>query len=643
MVSLYLKASTPFQLTDYVTFPNGQCRVDSVHGCQIKLVTFPNQVCRRTRQLLPGKIYRIPIPPPLGYELWVTTQSSFAQAVINHQTMTFYTLPEQWIQVPQVHENQNIGHTWTWNQPTPGAILLPNLNNDPRLYLPLKFPHFVTTSKHPSRQRVSQEMSYYLGPDMTMHFYLENLLPVSVYDRQGHVVLGHNLTTGHYSPLSPPLTMTATYFLSCNELISRHTQPIIRISIGLFRGQQLLLSDHLICHLAPLIFPPVTQPINMIYLSEMLGVHGNQTFLRNVIRICRHERLPYTIIRDPRISSYHRWLQDIMKFASVTDGHTTQQVILKGPNYSREQDVSYLRSYFATIPQYDLIFEGLNNLDGFGNVQVSPPIRPDYPLGRIIYGVSHAGAQKNLSYHLSDLLESQQVQSPIQIETSWLLVGHVDEVVAFVPDDSQVGFRMLIVSPRKFYQLLDQLDPQTICFKGRHNHYLFDTLSSEVTSRFSPEIKNTCIYRSQLKVKDLLNWKELREDNQNYQIKLDVIRHTLTTQLRLKPSQVFEIPICYWPRSIATRAKAVFPNLINHLYGNGVLIAPKPYGPKVGKVDIFEDSFQQAIPSQIHVYFVSDWDHYYLLDGDIHCGTNVMRAQMSHPWWMMQPPGAYNV
>jgi protein-arginine deiminase len=53
-----------------------------------------------------------------------------------------------------------------------------------------------------------------------------------------------------------------------------------------------------------------------------------------------------------------------------------------------------------------------------------------------------------------DLLESQMSQSPLILETGWLLIGHVDEFLQFLPYDYQHGFTIAIADTRSGLKML---------------------------------------------------------------------------------------------------------------------------------------------------------------------------------------------
>ena len=111
-----------------------------------------------------------------------------------------------------------------------------------------------------------------------------------------------------------------------------------------------------------------------------------------------------------------------------------------------------------------------NSLDSFGNLEVSPPVTVrgrNYPLGRILVGgrrdgdLSHSARQ--MMAEVRQFLDAQRVQFPFEIFTDWLAVGHVDEIVSFVPDDAAPkGFRCLLASPAKVKSILLELQKRAM-------------------------------------------------------------------------------------------------------------------------------------------------------------------------------------
>src|SRR5438093_5934593 len=92
-----------------------------------------------------------------------------------------------------------------------------------------------------------------------------------------------------------------------------------------------------------------------------------------------------------------------------------------------------------------------NTFDSTGNLEATPPVSnkagKKFPFGRIYFGGVGRGTQE-IDPETREFLQKQIVQAPISIDTSWLTVGHVDEILSFVPAGGSKGFKMLIASPR---------------------------------------------------------------------------------------------------------------------------------------------------------------------------------------------------
>lgn len=87
--------------------------------------------------------------------------------------------------------------------------------------------------------------------------------------------------------------------------------------------------------------------------------------------------------------------------------------------------------------------------DNGGNLLVSPPSN-DYPLGRIVYGTSANATFVNNS---ATFYNASGVQDPIILDSTWLRVGHVDEMMTFVKTGAGT-YKVLLMSPRLAYLLI---------------------------------------------------------------------------------------------------------------------------------------------------------------------------------------------
>lgn len=102
--------------------------------------------------------------------------------------------------------------------------------------------------------------------------------------------------------------------------------------------------------------------------------------------------------------------------------------------------------------------DGADSGDYGGNLELIPPTAK-WPLGRIVTG-------DTISARLYKFLQDQEVQSPIQIDTSWLAIGHVDELVSFIPDGG--GWSVVFADPEAAEPLVSGLPKRAVFFaKGQ--------------------------------------------------------------------------------------------------------------------------------------------------------------------------------
>ncbi len=83
-----------------------------------------------------------------------------------------------------------------------------------------------------------------------------------------------------------------------------------------------------------------------------------------------------------------------------------------------------------------------------GNLEVTHPT-PAHPLGRVMLGSTGSAA-------LFTFLQSQDVQEPFRLDTSWLTVSHLDETFMFTHTPNQV----VVASPARAFELMEAVPPQ---------------------------------------------------------------------------------------------------------------------------------------------------------------------------------------
>jgi protein-arginine deiminase len=243
-------------------------------------------------------------------------------------------------------------------------------------------------------------------------------------------------------------------------------------------------------------------------------------------------------------------------------------------------------------------------IDWFGNLEVSPPcVASDgrrFPHGRILYG-----SQDGLAMHPDTVafLEHQGAQGPaVEVDVSWLTIGHVDEVVNFVPGSN--GFRVLIPGVAEARTLLRSLaeagHSRAVAFAGTESETTLDCL---LALAGSPE-------------------------NRAIEAALAETRAQLQRELGVQEEAFLPLPALF------KDGLSVIPNPVNCLVCNGHVILPDPRGPRVRGVDPFQHAISEPLEAEgLTVHFVDVWEPYHVRSGEVHCATNAIRLLANPTWW----------
>lgn len=306
------------------------------------------------------------------------------------------------------------------------------------------------------------------------------------------------------------------------------------------------------------------------------------------------------------------WMQDTVEIGRICvptrDGIEQTLTVLTGlrahcPHFDAERLDRNIRQYFsrrgAVLVDPGTPRKDTRWIDWYGNLEVSPPVTArngqGFPCGRVL-----TGRQRELEMHPGALafLEAQHVQTPpLMVDVSWLLIGHVDEVVNFVPAPDGPGFRALIPSPSLARRILQSLISRKLgdrmIFAGRED----ETTAQEMLETVARSEENAHIVRA-----------------------LAETRAQLCEGLGIEEEHFIEIPALF------RDGIAVIPNMVNGLICNGHAILPAPLGPQADGHDAFASPVQSALADLgVQVHFLDIWNPYHKNLGEIHCGTNTVR------------------
>jgi hypothetical protein len=380
---------------------------------------------------------------------------------------------------------------------------------------------------------------------------------------------------------------------------------------------------------APWMMPSHLEPAEKVFVVNAGGF--NRRFRAELTRLvasagCSLQQFP----QEEDI-----WMQDCMEIGFTFVPRRHMPVVMRAKRDRK------LQTFPKTLLKPDFGYEEPSPLppdgttfDSNGNLEVTPPVTSRngkvFPWGRIYFGPGRPGDA--FDPDVLRFLRAQGVQSPMQIDTSWLNVGHVDEIMTFVPASGSKGFKLLLASPRLAFELLDSAmlagHGSAKMLVGRD----FYGMNAEVTIA---DFLTSGIGSLSL------SGRGLRKFNTKVTKKLDVIKQMLDYDISLDPNDLIEVPIIFMPNDIEPQfADALTAGMVNMLVINKTCVIPKPFGPVVGGVDLFERDLKGKLDALgLTATFIDDWFEYHVNLGEVHCGTNTLRKPdpSNWKWWDMGP------
>ncbi|MEG3922483.1 protein-arginine deiminase family protein [Microcoleus sp. T3_A4] len=245
--------------------------------------------------------------------------------------------------------------------------------------------------------------------------------------------------------------------------------------------------------------------------------------------------------------------------------------------------------------------------DGYGNLQVTPPI-PGHPMGRVYYGNS---GNASFNPEVLDFIQAQRIQGPpVDIDTSWLLTRQVDEIINFIPTQTPGQYVMTIASPEAGVKLLEELEG-----RGYGDVTINRGLSTQTT--VSAALQNRALIQHNLYLQ-----------NQ----KLNPIIEKLKREFLLRDDQIIQVPVMF-----GYSGYAWWPNMVNSVPVNGKLLVSNPRGPMIEGVDYTQERLRQLLlPAGVSVSFLDD-RYYQELKGNVQSATNTVRKPEERPFWQSLP------
>ncbi len=352
----------------------------------------------------------------------------------------------------------------------------------------------------------------------------------------------------------------------------------------------------------PIELVPETGRVREVFVAR--GIYDNQAFLEGLGQTLGELDVPLTIHDAERWQEM--WMQDTMEVAASGDPRRLSRsmtVVLAG---LRDVDPFPPTLLGPDVAVVDIASpRGLEGgdawVDWYGNLMVSPPT-PKWPRGRVITG---RNLSTGVGFHpdVIAFLAAQGVQPPVWIDTSWLLIKHVDEVVAFLPGTDGRG---VLVVP-------DPLEGVSLARKANLQFAVTQSKNFVETNRIIAAA-----------IDEMLEGNGARPRSGSHIAAENAVG--LLGLLGWDPARVVRLPVAFVANDSdqqqhVTNAEAIWSNPLNVLLVNGTVVCGSAEMPKT-VMDVCRERFLAA--GAKHVVFLDD-HCYHRAKGNVHCSTNTRR------------------
>ena len=315
--------------------------------------------------------------------------------------------------------------------------------------------------------------------------------------------------------------------------------------------------------ITPFVLLPNAAQTEEFYIAT--GSYNNSTLLSELEPVLQNSNV---IFHKPYLSYKWRnmWVQDTFEIGyTQLPGRPPMHVVLNGIRGSDEFGPKLLSRNIGLIKvgKRRALASEDRWADWFGNLEVTPPT-VKYPLGRIIYGKNQRTGV-GLHPDVVAFLVAQKVQPPFHIDTSFLVIKHVDEIVSFVADGDQ-KYHMIIASPEKAAELLSS---------------------------------------------------DLSRENKKVQKILNRIREKIIKEIGFDRDSILELPL------LIKNGLSIWSNPINSVFLNGSVLFGKTYMPSIVRNHISDQLSSIGLES----IFLTDKVYHDNL-GNLHCSSNTRKKPL---------------
>jgi len=390
-------------------------------------------------------------------------------------------------------------------------------------------------------------------------------------------------------------------------------------------------TDKLRMRVAPVLFRHHLHTAQKVYVTNANST-SSQVFRTDLETAAQAAALPEPIYE---YNGSDQWTQDFFEtaYTSMPAASGKQHVMhvnfrsannSNGGLRSAGRIVYQLRGKdVAAAVQYDPQHSNsMDTLNSFGNLETVPPYSHNgktFAQGRVIRG-SDPSFYPDKSF--DRMVNAQNAQPIIYVDTSWLSVGHVDETLTFIKAKSPRGWAMGVNDPTLARTMLDNAQAA-----GNGNVPMF-------VGKFW-----TGNQSAQVTIDEVLADPDVMNESAAAAVEIAAQVDIVKQETGITDAEIIMIPFLHQP-SGGGYSVAYQPGTVNGIYLSDTTFgAPKPHGPNIGGQDIFEAQLAEAFaPYEVKVFFIENWNLYHRLSGEVHCGTNTTRVVPdADRWWESMP------
>ncbi|NPC96727.1 protein-arginine deiminase family protein [Nocardioides sp. zg-DK7169] len=437
-------------------------------------------------------------------------------------------------------------------------------------------------------------------------------------------------------------------------------------------GARQVATDRVELRAAPLLFATDRMPIETLYMADnttsvyegqevgeppaaTIRAQGNaealtRDFLAGMERIgadVKLEKLPSLQGARGGGDGTDIWTQDIMEPGLMSvpspDGEHQMRVFVRAPvrdgrdnsgvnpfrqtgrvvfTELRGPDVAGIQHFDpAYVPPSipGMSYDSRGSTGNYGTVPAYEHEGKSYPLGRKIVGAV-PGTVYTADPAFNTMLELQGFQDPINVDTSWLSVGHMDEFMSVIPADNERGWAVVVADPVLALDLLKELVDA-----GRGDEQLYTSYGLvPAAGSTAPDLT----VAQAVTDTQILSGVKIGHAGVNRGIKV------LKKEIGLTEDDFIRVPVLYRDNGHG-RVGVQIPNAANLIgTGHDVVFIPTQHVPAVDGKDLFQSVIEERF-AEVGTEIQWAEDYFYTnRGGQIHCVTNALRdTTYGDAWW----------